>query len=903
MALKDKELDSFLDEILEGILKSDTPPPAPLSTSGPNSTETSPSTLVGKSINSAAAAAAAAVLKGTRTTTTSTSSNMSTTTSGSTLPPTPPPTVVGGNSSGREKRRVTIAEEGSISSPMETQSSNPTPTTPSTESIGQTLLGKTVIVRNLQSRTELNGESGIVQEDLNNGRVKVYLLRTSSSIAIKYENVTLAPVQCPIPTGVVITGLNTTTTTDTTSSTTVVSEEKASSPVTPITPPSLSKQQTSGTSKKGKNSGNKSSGTTPTHNQTKSTTSSTTSGGNSNTNSFGPNTYRCNDPHLIYSMGPTVRNWTSKTYFYPFGTSSAKLLLTHIPSHVKEIDMLLFACDDLRHILYSVWYMDKSTTSTTSTGAGSAGAGSTSQGSTSTGSTGTGTTTAKPQQLQQQLQSYQQSCQVLNIIAVDQEPTNVARNILLLYLISISSSSIGGSTGSSIGGSTGGRYTFKMIWMIFFSKFIDQTCLEMLITVTGELLSIGEDVHAWHKFPCIGNGGTGMSSMSNTHNGGMVPFAGEAVHFMDQATYTSVREIWQTFHKGSLSSLKEKQMKYIDENRPDYERVSKDAMILTAVMQAQPCVLDAIQNTSMHSKLFHGFNDGKELFSCIYQPEDNIITANTTTNTSASGNSSKLTTTTSSPSSGSNVLSNNVCNIANPMMFRGKEQSLDLHFGLDPTSCFHLALAYTSLQSSGPNFDPKIDTQRKYLYTAPTNIGGGIREGSPYAIAGPNGTNAPSTTYGNGPNGNGGGIPVDKDRILQVCFLEFTEWCNSLKNFLKPLLSTHYLQQCNRYHHCHTTTSTTGSTTALPPYNPSTGYPSNAISNAYTGRSRIRFFFYCGETIDFASYLLNRKYFHQQIIKQRNLMLMKDNNENNKGNYKKNHQTTGKFVIVICLIM
>lgn len=520
MNISGKSLDSLLDEILDGILKEDQQQAA---ASSPQSSAPIPIPIPAAS---------------------STSNSNSVTSI-----PTP-------NSANNNKQTNTNHKFSSTTS-QPLQTTEATSNTKANSDIGHaepkvavkeseqsaaasSFLGKTVIVKNLQARSELNGEVGIVQEDLNNGRVKVYLLRTGSSISIKHENIILSNNENEIIEEVSV-----------------------------------------------------------------------------DNNAQHQGVARIHAQNTLLSFTSTTRHWETKPSFQPFGDSSARHLTSHIPVNQPVINILLLACGDFRHMLYTLWCMQQNAT------------------------------------------QQHQSQQALNFVAVDLEPSILARNILLLQLI------------------FSGNYSSKQLWMIFYSKLIDNTCLDMIVTSSQTLLSAGASVHAWHDTEF-----------------------GKIIRFCNQTTYENVRSIWEIYSRGKIL---EESIGGAVSSKSEQDCSNKENVVLTAVMQAQPCILDAFQNTNVHSKLLNQYNEGKETFNCIY---------------------------------GGKLDSSN--SFHNPLMLRGTLQQTELQFGVDPTCGYHLALAYTQLVY-GPSFDAKLESKKEQQSS------------------------------------------IDKDRILQVCFQEFSDWCRAFR--------------------------------------------------------------------------------------------------------------------------
>ena len=131
-----------------------------------------------------------------------------------------------------------------------------------------------------------------------------------------------------------------------------------------------------------------------------------------------------------------------------------------------------------------------------------------------------------------------------------------------------------------------------------------------------------------------------------------IPF-GEIIRFCEEHTYSIVRQIWAVYAEGKVGAAAAPKM-----NEPQIFSAATQNFPenVTAADQAQPCTEYSLANYKTHSDIAREYMLRGQTPANIYSAEAELIT--------------------------------------NPMMFRGVDQIAALHYALDPTLGFHLALAY-----------------------------------------------------------------------------------------------------------------------------------------------------------------------------------------------------------------
>ena len=215
-----------------------------------------------------------------------------------------------------------------------------------------------------------------------------------------------------------------------------------------------------------------------------------------------------------------------------------------------------------------------------------------------------------------------------------------------------------------------------MVWSLFYGKLVDELCLNLLISCASNLHAVGTSLEVWHQSPF-----------------------GNLVRFCDEHTYSIVRQIWAVYAVGKVSKATASKM---DECKRQISATLQNgtsaSIIITAAAQAHPCCKYSIANCKTHSDIALAYASVGQTPASIYPTKAPLV--------------------------------------MNPMMFRGVGQIADLHYALDPTLGFHLALPYLPLED------------------------------------GSNSRQANSKRAGS----------VDSDRIYMTCFLQFKQWCLAFRN-------------------------------------------------------------------------------------------------------------------------
>ncbi|KIJ65882.1 hypothetical protein HYDPIDRAFT_87876 [Hydnomerulius pinastri MD-312] len=131
--------------------------------------------------------------------------------------------------------------------------------------------------------------------------------------------------------------------------------------------------------------------------------------------------------------------WRGRTFFYPIGNTSAVCLTENLPPEQKA-EILLLACGDPRHILYTV-YTNES-----------------------------GSTTVP---------------QKLDITCCDIEVAVLARNAILFTLLA----------------DDGAQDRLGSIWNIFYHLMLDETSLSLLLAQCRKLVELAKDAETWRAGP------------------------------------------------------------------------------------------------------------------------------------------------------------------------------------------------------------------------------------------------------------------------------------------------------------------------------------------------------------------------------------------------------------------
>ena len=273
--------------------------------------------------------------------------------------------------------------------------------------------------------------------------------------------------------------------------------------------------------------------------------------------------------------------WQNIIFFYAFGNTPAKLLTRYFPTECPVCKVLLLGCGDPRHVFFTLWTHLQSRS------------------------------------------AYRTTC--LDVTMCDIEPSILARNTVLFKLIL-------------------DKERADRLWCLFYAQYIDQACLDVLSQCGKDLLSVGDDLDAWHE-----------TSL------------GTPVRFCDQRTYDLVREIWKLYAKGRLTAGEESAKKQSRKEFLASKKISLGTaempstthvnMPLDSIMHVHPFGLSALQDTTMHLDMAAKFYREGKAPSCIYP-------------------------------------STETTHFLNPMILRGSGQQHDLHYSLDPTMGFHKSIMY-----------------------------------------------------------------------------------------------------------------------------------------------------------------------------------------------------------------
>ncbi|KAG9312019.1 hypothetical protein JVU11DRAFT_7293 [Chiua virens] len=131
--------------------------------------------------------------------------------------------------------------------------------------------------------------------------------------------------------------------------------------------------------------------------------------------------------------------WPTVTYFYPVGNTSA-VCLTENLSPESKADILLLACGDPRHILYTIYANETNSLA---------------------------------------------HSRVLDITCCDIDPAIIARNVLLFTLLA----------------DNGVPDKLNSLWDLFYHMFIDKRTLSMLFEQCRKLIPLAENMESWRAGP------------------------------------------------------------------------------------------------------------------------------------------------------------------------------------------------------------------------------------------------------------------------------------------------------------------------------------------------------------------------------------------------------------------
>eukprot|EP01031_Cornospumella_fuschlensis_P027939 gene27939-33738_t len=281
----------------------------------------------------------------------------------------------------------------------------------------------------------------------------------------------------------------------------------------------------------------------------------------------------------VPSFSPVRTIWWNSGYFYPFGNTNAKRLTAYIPPEQDTATILLLGCGDFRHILFTSWCHEKA-----------------------------GGMVANQRH---------------NIVACDILPSILARNLVLLRMVY-------------------DQADFAKAWMIFYSKFLDSECLELLSSTASSLLLSAGDA----------------PSLTNWNSSAF----GSIFTFVNEDSLLSVCKQWKAYAQPILPhSAADVSVKRHGEGHRD-----PTVTYTSSVMHSEPVGVLALQNTIKYNQYTEDYVNGVvDVFRSVYQLP--------------SGSKESM--------------------LSNPMMIEGSN-SLELHYNLDPPSGFHPSLCYGPLHNT-----------------------------------------------------------------------------------------------------------------------------------------------------------------------------------------------------------
>lgn len=203
--------------------------------------------------------------------------------------------------------------------------------------------------------------------------------------------------------------------------------------------------------------------------------------------------------------------------------------------------------------------------------------------------------------------------QNLNFVFCDVDPSILARNIIFKLILD--------------------NEEKELIWSLFYSKWVDQRCVDLLASCATSLIAIGDIYESWQK--------------SNF---------GQIISIADKQTFENVHKIWIVYAHGSVSSKKSEQLKSYELHIK--EKYIKDSSIYTSALQCSPVCLEAFINVKNHSNTAREYILSNRLLPSLF----------------LKANCKDLQ--------------------CNPLMLNSEDQTLNFHYGLDPLCGFHLSLAY-----------------------------------------------------------------------------------------------------------------------------------------------------------------------------------------------------------------
>jgi hypothetical protein len=284
---------------------------------------------------------------------------------------------------------------------------------------------------------------------------------------------------------------------------------------------------------------------------------------------------------VMPTFSPVQTIWYSTSHFYAFGNSSAKRLTAFVPPEQITASILMLGCGDFRHIMFTNWCHTK---------AGGL---------------------------------LDRTC--LDVVACDLRPSIMSRNVLLWKLIF-------------------DGVEANKAWMIFYSKFLDDACLQLLANTATSLLTLcGGDAPSWLAW-------------NNSEFGRCCPF-------VDEKSFHLAIELWRFYTQSiPIGSSWDRKMKAHGKRLP-----AGSSMMFNA--NTAPATIPALQAMAKHDLSLRQYADGDvSVFQSVY-----AFPRGTRKESIA----------------------------CNPMMLEGPNvKDVYLHYGSEPADGFHSSLCYGPLHNT-----------------------------------------------------------------------------------------------------------------------------------------------------------------------------------------------------------
>eukprot|EP00121_Abeoforma_whisleri_P006749 Awhi_evm1s6146 len=343
-------------------------------------------------------------------------------------------------------------------------------------------------------------------------------------------------------------------------------------------------------------------------------------------------------------------------YFYPFGNTSAKMILSSIQSassffkstnekeksfgsnesyKAKDLDtILLLGCGDPRHVLYTSWQLSH---------------------------------------------SKERSKKGMDVTMVDIETSIIARNIVLFKLAyeqSLKNNSNDKSNDRSTNDVDLRSIELGVVWSLFYSKKIDEYCMSVLQQCANDLLNMKTSAGDADErdFNIIDD----MFSFWNNHY-----TFGKIIRFCDRPSFEKVRTIWKLYSRGKLSL--DEEIRRVNERKKIL--LSKSTKHMDGALGMCPFMKESITDLKRHVEIGQDYlsTEGKSP-DCIYKNK-------------STGMCNK------------NVKLDSRVSFLNPMILCGTKQLYNIHYSLDPTMGFHKSLLYARTIKQSASSSLKTSTR------------------------------------------------------------------------------------------------------------------------------------------------------------------------------------------------